>query len=134
LWQVREHGKWRNSRSGDLNLAKLPLYNQTEVIRGGFLDQVIVLCKSEFSVDALTRSGIYATTRAGGASALKTNQLVAVLQDQRVLWTPDNDHAGQIGSLLVEESKKDSISTLETVNVSVDIIDSVSNRQVKKLQ
>ena len=106
LWQVKEHDKWRNSRSGDLDLAKLPLYNQTEVIRGGFLDEVIVLCESESSVDALTRSGIYATTWAGGASAVKTRQLVAVLQDKRVLWVPDNDHAGQKCSLIVEESLK----------------------------
>jgi len=111
LWQVREHDKWRNSRSGDLDLAKLPLYNQTEVIRGGFLDEVIVLCESESSVDALTKCGIYATTWAGGASSVKIKQLVAVLRDKRVLWVPDNDRAGQKCSLLLEEFLKPSVGS-----------------------
>ena len=68
LWQIKEGGHWRNSREGDLDLSTLPLYNEIEVIRGGFLNEVIVVCESESSVDALTGRGIYATTWAGGAS------------------------------------------------------------------
>ena len=81
-----------------------PLYNETEVIRGGFLDEVIVLCESESSVDAMTGRGIYSTTWAGGANAVKTRRLVEVLKDRRVLWIPDNDRAGLKCSLVIEEA------------------------------
>ena len=111
LWQIKESGNWRNSRKGDLDLSKLPLYNEAEVIRGGFLDEVIVLCESESSVDAMTGRGIYSTTWAGGASAVKTMQLVSVLKDKRVLWVPDNDSAGHKCSLLIEEVLKPEVSS-----------------------
>jgi hypothetical protein len=63
---------FRYTHEVSFDLSMLPLYNETEVIRGGFLNEVIVVCESESSVDALTGRGIYATTWAGGASAVKT--------------------------------------------------------------
>jgi hypothetical protein len=93
-WQVFEEGRWVYSNGRTLDLNELPLYNETEVIRGGYVGEVIVVCESESSVDALSSSGIYATTWAGGASSLKVDRLRKVLKDQRVLWVPDNDVAG----------------------------------------
>ena len=103
-WQVFEEGRWVYSNGGTLNLNELPLYNETEVIRGGYVGEVIVVCESESSVDALSTSGIYATTWAGGASSLKVERLRKVLKDQRVLWVPDNDLAGlKCSARMVEE-------------------------------
>lgn len=93
-WQVFEEGRWVYSNGRTLNLNELPLYNEMEVIRGGYVGEVIVVCESESSVDALSSNGIYATTWAGGASSLKVERLRKVLKDQRVLWVPDNDVAG----------------------------------------
>ena len=103
-WQVFEEGRWVYSNGGTLNLNELPLYNETEVIRGGYVGEAIVVCESESSVDALSSSGIYATTWAGGASSLKVERLRKVLKDQRVLWVPDNDLAGlKCSARMVEE-------------------------------
>jgi hypothetical protein len=102
-WQVKEGGKWIYSNGKSLNLKDLPLYNETEVIRGGYVDEVIVLCESESSVDALFNKGIFATTWAGGASSVKTERLKKVLNGQKVLWIPDNDLAGLKCSKLIEE-------------------------------
>ena len=120
LWQVRENGNWRNSREGDIDLSKLPLYNETEVIRGGFLDEVIVLCESESSVDAMTGRGIYSTTWAGGANAVKTRRLVEVLKDRRVLWVPDNDRAGLKCSLVIEEALSSEVRSWHVLMGSED--------------
>lgn len=135
LWQIKEGGHWRNSREGDLDLSMLPLYNETEVIRGGFLNEVIVVCESESSVDALTERGIYATTWAGGASAVKTKRLVEVLQDRRVLWVPDNDSAGYKCSQIMEDALKPEVSSWNVLvgNEGEDARD-LLNRDVLNLQ
>lgn len=103
-WQVLEEDRWVYSNGKTLDLNELPLYNEKEVIRGGYVGEVIVVCESESSVDALSSSGIYATTWAGGASSLKVDRLRKVLTDQRVLWVPDNDVAGlKCSARMVEE-------------------------------
>lgn len=93
-WQIFEDGKWMYSNGMSLNLNELPLYNEVEVIRGGFMGEVIVLCESESSVDAMLSEGIYATTWAGGAKSAKIERLKKVLTNQKVIWIPDNDEAG----------------------------------------
>src|SRR5690606_11317112 len=45
----------------------LPLYRIADVRKAKFLDEPIVICESESSVDALNRAGIYATCWPGGA-------------------------------------------------------------------
>lgn len=103
-WQVLQEDRWVYSNGRTLDLNELPLYNEKEVIKGGYVGEVIVVCESESSVDALTASGIYATTWAGGAASLKVDRLRSVLRDQRVLWVPDNDAAGlKCSARMVEE-------------------------------
>jgi 5S rRNA maturation endonuclease (ribonuclease M5) len=93
-WQILENERWVYSNGNSLNLNLLPLYNEIEVIRGGYVGEVIVLCESESSVDALLKLGIYGTTWAGGANSVKIERLIQVLKNQKVLWIPDNDEAG----------------------------------------
>ena len=52
----------------------------------------------------MTGRGIYSTTWAGWANAVKTRRLVEVLKDRRVIWVPDNDRAGLKCSLVIEEA------------------------------
>jgi len=102
-WQVLEGKTWYYSHEGKVNLEELPLYREVEVIQGRFMDEIVVLCESESSVDALFNKGIYATTWAGGASQPKISRLKEVLKDMRVLWVPDNDPAGLKCSATIEQ-------------------------------
>jgi putative DNA primase/helicase len=105
-WQTLEGKNWVYSHEGKINLEELPLYREKEVIQGSFMDEIVVLCESESSVDALFKVGIYATTWAGGASQPKLPKLKEVLKDMRVLWIPDNDQAGHKCSELLERELK----------------------------
>lgn len=93
-WQTLEGKTWYYSQAGKVDLEELPLYREKEVIQGSFMDEIVVLCESESSVDSLFDHGIYATTWAGGASQPKLHRLTQVLRGMRVLWVPDNDQAG----------------------------------------
>ena len=105
-WQVKEGKSWIYSNGGTLHLTELPLYNESEVIKGGYLGEVIVLCESESSVDAIFSKGIFATTWAGGASSPKIQRLQKVVANQKVLWIPDNDDAGlKCSKQIVKELK-----------------------------
>jgi DNA primase len=57
-------------------------------------NQLVVLCESESSVDALSSQGLIATTWAGGASKPQIGALERSLSNARVLFVPDNDAAG----------------------------------------
>lgn len=105
-WQTLEGQSWYYSHEGGINLNELPLYREKEIIQGSFMDEIVVLCESESSVDALFNNGIYATTWAGGASQPKLQRLKEVLKDLKVLWIPDNDQAGLKCSDLLERELK----------------------------
>ena len=105
-WQVLEGETWYYSHEGKINLGELPLYREKEIIQASFMDEIVVLCESESSVDALFKAGIYATTWAGGASQPKLSRLKEVLKDIRVLWVPDNDLAGVKCSGILERDLK----------------------------
>ena len=105
-WQTLEGQSWYYSHEGRINLNELPLYREKEVIQGSFMDEIVVLCESESSVDALFSIGVYATTWAGGASQPKLQRLKEVLKDLKVLWIPDNDQAGLKCSDLLERELK----------------------------
>lgn len=101
-WQVNVEGAWQYSRHGNINLEELPLYRDSELIQAKYLNEVIVLCESESSVDAMYLKGIYATTWAGGAGQVKIQTLQKSLAGMRVLWIPDNDKAGLKCSEIIE--------------------------------
>jgi hypothetical protein len=103
-WQTLEGKSWYYSHEGKIDLDALPLYREKEIIQGSYTDEIVVLCESESSVDALFNNGIYATTWAGGASQPKLHRLKQVLKDMRVLWVPDNDQAGLKCSDLLERA------------------------------
>jgi len=105
-WQVLEGNSWYYSHEGKIILEELPLYREKEIIQGSFMDEIVVLCESESSVDALFNIGIFATTWAGGASQPKLSRLKEVLKDLRVLWVPDNDSAGLKCSATMEQELK----------------------------
>lgn len=105
-WQTLEGDTWRYSHDGNVDLNALPLYREVDIIQGGYVDEIVVLCESESSVDALFNKGIYATTWAGGASQPKIHRLVQVLKGMRVLWVPDNDLAGLKCSEVLERELK----------------------------
>jgi putative DNA primase/helicase len=113
-WQVLEGDTWYYSQEGKINLEELPLYREKEVIQGSFMDEIVVLCESESSVDALFNIGIYATTWAGGASQPKLSRLKEVLKDMRVLWVPDNDPAGLKCSATIEQELKPEVRQWQT--------------------
>jgi len=114
-WQVLEGNAWYYSQEGKINLDELPLYREKEVIQGSFMDEIVVLCESESSVDALFNIGIYATTWAGGASQPKLSRLKKVLNDMRVLWVPDNDPAGLRCSATIEHELKPVVRQWKTL-------------------
>ena len=105
-WQFLEGNSWYYSRDNKIDLDELPMYRENEVIQGSFLDEIVVLCESESSVDALFNIGIYVTTWAGGASQPKVSRLKSVLGGMRVLWVPDNDPAGLKCSRTLEAELK----------------------------
>lgn len=71
----------------------LPLYGESDLIHAIGAGEVIVLCESESSVDALTKAGIYATCWAGGASS-PPERIRTVLGAANVVIVPDHDDAG----------------------------------------
>ena len=105
-WQTLEGESWCYSHEGRINLDELPLYREKEIIQGSFMDEIVVLCESESSVDSLFNIGVYATTWAGGASQPKLPRLKEILTDMRVLWVPDNDQAGLKCSNILERELK----------------------------
>ena len=92
FWQQRNAQGWSSSNS--LRLEKLPLYNWRDVREAVEGHQLVVLCESESSVDALSSQGLIATTWAGGASKPQIGALERSLSNARVLFVPDNDAAG----------------------------------------
>ena len=87
IWQHLEGHRW-SSRPGVIDLAALPLY-RTEIVASARLSgELIVLCESESSVDALESAGIKATTWAGGASSPQQAALTSELEGCNVLYSP----------------------------------------------
>jgi hypothetical protein len=73
----------------------LALYRQRELAAPLMLGDLIVLCESESSVDALIKADLFATTWCGGASDPPLEQLATVLADHdELLIVPDHDDAG----------------------------------------
>jgi hypothetical protein len=102
-WEHREGPYWEMGLGGR-PLSSLPLYMDAYVLQARALDEPIVLCESESSVDALIDAGIYATTWAGGAATPQFSALRASLTGSRVAWIPDNDPAGLKCSKAVVEA------------------------------
>jgi putative DNA primase/helicase len=107
-WQQRGKDGWFSSQS--LNLAKLPLYQWKSVRDAVGQGQMVVLCESESSVDALVQSGIIATTWAGGAAKPQIETLQRFLSGARLLVVPDNDTAGLKCLSKLEESLSQHVS------------------------
>jgi hypothetical protein len=105
-WQFKEGEHWQYSHHGCINLEELPLYRDSELIQAKYLDEVVVLCESESSVDSLYLKGIHATTWAGGAGQVKIQCLKESLAGMRVLWIADNDKAGLECSEVIESHIK----------------------------
>jgi hypothetical protein len=93
IWQVLENGRWVG-RNGQVRLPSLPLYRTEIVTLARASGELIVLCESESSVDALEEVGISATTWAGGASSPQKAALLRELAGCNVLYIGDNDKAG----------------------------------------
>ncbi len=75
-------------------VSALPLYQEREVRMAVGAGEIVVVCESESSVDALCGAGIYATTWAGGAATPQVDRLAHVLRGARVVLVPDHDAAG----------------------------------------
>ncbi|MFG1847800.1 toprim domain-containing protein [Micromonospora carbonacea] len=76
-----------------VTLDDLPLYRETEVQMAVAVGEPVLLVESESSVDALR--GWYATTWAGGASAVNIGRIAQVLGGYpNTIVIPDNDRAG----------------------------------------
>lgn len=73
----------------------LPLYCSRDVRMAVGAGEIVLVCESESSVDALIRAGWYATCWPGGAGDPPLDQLRAVLGDHGpTVLIPDNDDAG----------------------------------------
>ena len=94
-WETRDDsGAWvpglRGARESDL-----PIYGEADVRKAVAAGELVVLCESESSVDALTAVGLYATTWAGGAGTVHVDALRKVLDEHPALVViPDHDEAG----------------------------------------
>ena len=90
---------WRGERVPGLlgrPQADLALYLQHDLGPALGAGERIVLGESESSVDALTRTGLYATTWCSGAADPPLDQITHVLgEHDDVLIVPDNDDAGR---------------------------------------
>jgi hypothetical protein len=74
---------------------ELGMYQARQVRMAMAMDEVIVLCESESSVDAMTKAGVYATCWPGGAGTAPTEQMTALFNGYgRVVLIPDYDDAG----------------------------------------
>jgi hypothetical protein len=92
-WESRdERGAWIPGLRG-VKEADLPLYHETDLRLAIGAGDVIVLCESESSVDALIGCGLYASTWAGGAAS-PPRRIQAVLGGANVVIVPDYDTAG----------------------------------------
>jgi hypothetical protein len=91
-WGRKTSGGWNDAVG--LELGKLPVYQEDQVLMGVAGGEPIILCESESSVDALMKSGIYSTTWAGGASSPQIHTLRSALSGGRVIVIPDHDDAG----------------------------------------
>jgi hypothetical protein len=74
--------------------ADMPLYRQRDLKMAIAATEVVLLCESESSVDALVKAGWYATCWAGGAGSCPIDQIRSVLGEARVVFLPDFDDAG----------------------------------------
>lgn len=91
-WESRNaHGEWVPGLLGARE-SDLPLYREDEVRMAAAAGEVVVLCESESSCDALR--GVYATTWAGGSANPPGAVLAAVLGAADVVVIPDHDTAG----------------------------------------
>ena len=91
-WGWKTLGGWNDAVG--LDLSKLPVYQEDQVLMAVASGEPVVLCESESSVDALMQAGMYATTWAGGASSPQIHALRTALSGGRVILIPDNDEAG----------------------------------------
>jgi hypothetical protein len=74
---------------------ELGMYQARQVRMAMAMDEVIVLCESESSVDAMAKAGVYGTCWPGGAGTAPTEQMAALFNDyDRVVLIPDFDDAG----------------------------------------
>ncbi len=96
-------------------LSELPLYRENEVHMAVGAGELVVVCESESSVDALCSAGIYATTWAGGAATPQADRLAYVLRGARVLLVPDHDEAGMACGDLVRTALQAAAVGLSTV-------------------
>jgi hypothetical protein len=108
-WEHRVDRYWEYGLGGR-TLESLPLYLADYIAQARALDEPIVLCESESSVDALIDAGVYATTWAGGAAAPQIDTLRQGLAGARVVWIPDNDPAGLRCSTLVINALQEACS------------------------
>lgn len=93
-WASRNaRGEWVPGLLG-IREADLPLYRENEIRMADAAGEVVVLCESESSCDAL--HGVYATTWAGGAANPPLDTITEVLGDGDVdvVIVPDHDNAG----------------------------------------
>lgn len=92
-WETRDdRDAWGPGLRG-VKERDLPLYREADLRPAIGAGEVIVLCESESSVDALTKTGIYATCWAGGASSPPA-RIRTVLGAANVVIVPDHDEAG----------------------------------------
>jgi hypothetical protein len=90
---------WTRQPTGDVpgllgaRFGDLPLYREAEIRQATALGEPVLIVESESSVDAL--KGWFATTWAGGATAVQINTLTAVLGGYpHTVVIPDHDDAG----------------------------------------
>lgn len=92
MWETIRNGQRIPGLLG-VPLHRLPLYRERELRQGMALGDPVLIVESESSVDAL--KGYFATTWAGGASAVNVRRLVGVLGDHaQTVVIPDHDEAG----------------------------------------
>ncbi len=76
--------------------ADFPLYHEREIRMAIAADEVVIVCESESSADALVKTGWYATTWAGGAADPPVSRIAELLgRHPNALLIPDNDDAGR---------------------------------------
>lgn len=94
-WEsVNPKGEWVPGLLGRRQ-TDLPLYRVRDLRMAVAAEEVVVLCESESSVDALVKAGIYATCWPGGAGDPPVDEIRLELgTHRRTVFIPDHDDAG----------------------------------------
>ncbi len=134
-WEERRGRDWVYAKG--LQLASLPLFREQEVLQGVAMEEVIILCESESSVDALMRAGLYATTWAGGSANPQMKHLTRVLSGAQVVLIPDNDPPGEKcrDAILAELGAHADIKVLTPPEADMDardLLNAVGSRALRR--